>query len=222
MCLKIISKGFIFGKSAYLQDNWNSLDFVIVLISVISLAFANGSIRALRALRALRVLRPLRLISRLRGLRVVFGTIVRSGVALFYTLLVVGAIWFVFAILGFNRLHPTSTLTASLTPNCCDYTVVGVNIFSGKFWSCSNGMDINYKYTSKENCNGTYMDAFGASRPMVWQNEHFNYDNIFVGMYTIFTVITLTALHAPPTPHPHHTHTDVTHFLRFAFDDSNP
>lgn len=29
--LKIISKGFVIGKTTYLRDNWNKLDFVVVV-----------------------------------------------------------------------------------------------------------------------------------------------------------------------------------------------
>jgi hypothetical protein len=30
--LQIIANGFIFGKSAYLKNGWNLLDFIVVLV----------------------------------------------------------------------------------------------------------------------------------------------------------------------------------------------
>ena len=34
--IKIIVMGFIFGKKAYLKDNWNILDFLIVFFTVLN------------------------------------------------------------------------------------------------------------------------------------------------------------------------------------------
>ena len=63
---KIIVTGFISnGKHSYMRDGWNILDFIVVLVSLVSLGLGDAdNLRNLKTLRTLRVLRPLRLISR--------------------------------------------------------------------------------------------------------------------------------------------------------------
>ena len=55
MLLKIVTFGFVFTPKAYLKDPWNILDFVIVIISILSLLSevvpAFGRLKALRILR---------------------------------------------------------------------------------------------------------------------------------------------------------------------------
>ena len=57
MALKVLAYGFYFSKNSYIKDNWNKLDFVIVLTSLISY-FAN--LDSLSYLKVFRVLRPLK------------------------------------------------------------------------------------------------------------------------------------------------------------------
>lgn len=77
--LKCIAMGFLFNRGAYLTDGWNLLDFVIVIVSIMSLA-ADGqsTLTSLRSLRTLRALRPLRIISRNPGLRLVVNALFRA------------------------------------------------------------------------------------------------------------------------------------------------
>ena len=71
-CLfKIISYGFLFNKeNSYIRNGWNIIDFLVVLISIISLLITNVKFSGVKILRLLRVLRPLRVISRNKGLRI--------------------------------------------------------------------------------------------------------------------------------------------------------
>ena len=40
MVLKVICSGFLFcGEHSYIRNYWNLLDFIIILISVVNLAF---------------------------------------------------------------------------------------------------------------------------------------------------------------------------------------
>lgn len=66
--MKIFTFGFILnGKTSYLRNPWNMLDFFIIILSVISLSPLPSE---LKIFKALRVARPLRLISRNKGLKV--------------------------------------------------------------------------------------------------------------------------------------------------------
>ena len=67
---KVIVLGFCIGEKTYLKDNWNVLDFVIVLFSVLTWileSFDSIDISFMRGFRALRALRPLRVVSKNEG-----------------------------------------------------------------------------------------------------------------------------------------------------------
>jgi hypothetical protein len=55
------------GRAAYFKSGWNVFDFVIVLTSILGIAFAWFAWAA--GIRLLRVLRPLRLLVKIREIR---------------------------------------------------------------------------------------------------------------------------------------------------------
>ncbi len=60
--LKILTFGFTLnGKTSYLRNPWNMLDFSVVILSIISLTPLPSS---LKIFKVLRVVRPLRIIGR--------------------------------------------------------------------------------------------------------------------------------------------------------------
>ena len=69
--LKIIAYGLIFNRNvAYLKNGWNVIDFLVVIISIVSLCIAGDRLKIIKIFRLFRVLRPLRVISRNKGLRI--------------------------------------------------------------------------------------------------------------------------------------------------------
>lgn len=78
MFTKIISRGFVMAPASYLQDSWDRIDFLIVLISVIGLFEFAEEWKALRVLRTFRVLRPLRALRRFPQLAAITATLVSS------------------------------------------------------------------------------------------------------------------------------------------------
>ena len=58
--VKIISRGFVIGKNAYLKDSWCKLDFFIVITAIIDMSLNID----LSILKLFRTLRPLRIVSR--------------------------------------------------------------------------------------------------------------------------------------------------------------
>ena len=68
MLMKIIALGFYRGPHAYIHDVWNTMDFVIVIVSWITMFFGDSNISAIRAVRALRTLRTLSAFPRLAKL----------------------------------------------------------------------------------------------------------------------------------------------------------
>ena len=62
--VKVIATGFMCnGKQSYMQNSWNVMDFIIVVISLISLVPMDINLSVLKVVRMARLLRPLRVIS---------------------------------------------------------------------------------------------------------------------------------------------------------------
>jgi Ion transport protein len=56
--MKIVAYGLLFnGKSSYLSQSWDQLDFVIIIFSSLSLTPLSDSLKTIKILRILRLLR---------------------------------------------------------------------------------------------------------------------------------------------------------------------
>ncbi|KAJ1469859.1 Ion transport protein-domain-containing protein [Baffinella frigidus] len=75
MVVKIVARGFVLHKHAYLRDSWNTLDAVVVLASILgSLKLSSNS----GIFDIVRVFRPLRMMTRIPGMQPLMSTIARS------------------------------------------------------------------------------------------------------------------------------------------------
>nr|AIW80051.1 voltage-gated sodium channel Nav1.9 variant a [Mus musculus] len=119
--LEMILKWVAFGFRKYFTSAWCWLDFLIVVVSGLSLT----NLPNLKSFRNLRALRPLRALSQFEGMKVVVNALMSAIPAILNVLLVCLIFWLIFCILG-------------------------VNFFSGKFGRCINGTDIN-KYFNASN-----------------------------------------------------------------------
>jgi hypothetical protein len=81
--IKIIAIGFFYEQGTYLRDNWNILDFIIVVISIIEISVANVDLSVIKIFRLLRTLRPLRFISHNESMRLVVMSLMQSLVSIF-------------------------------------------------------------------------------------------------------------------------------------------
>eukprot|EP00096_Caligus_rogercresseyi_P004791 TRINITY_DN1928_c0_g2_i1.p1 TRINITY_DN1928_c0_g2~~TRINITY_DN1928_c0_g2_i1.p1 ORF type:complete len:1446 (-),score=320.23 TRINITY_DN1928_c0_g2_i1:115-4299(-) len=165
---KVIAYGAVGHKGAYARYPANILDLVVVSVSIISIAFRDsaGAISVLKILRVLRVLRPLRAVNRAKGLKLVIQAVIVSVSTIQNIVLVTVLLQFLFA-------------------------VIGVQLFKGKFYSCSDSS----KMTEQE-CQGEYVDyrKSDGALPIVlereWSLNDFHYDNVAKGMLTLFVVST--------------------------------
>ena len=80
MMVKIIAWGFAFaGKTSYIREAWNILDFLIVGSALLGIIAGDAiNLSFIKALRILKVLRPLRIIARNKGLKVAIISLGRS------------------------------------------------------------------------------------------------------------------------------------------------
>lgn len=111
--MKIISMGYACTENSYMSDNWNKLDFIIVILSLIDISLSSINIPAIKVIRLLRTLRPLKLIKHNISMKIVVTALLDSLAAIFNVLLVIIVFWLVFAI-------------------------IGVGLFAGKLYCCSN------------------------------------------------------------------------------------
>lgn len=129
--LKVLSLGFVLPLStAYLSDPWNVLDFGVVLVSVIDVAFFKYStsqdqqgLESLKMLRAMRCLRPLRMISRLSGMRMVVNSLLKALPGVVNVVLVMLSLMLIFGILGvqlFSGRFEQCALPSVRTSRVCD------------------------------------------------------------------------------------------------------
>jgi len=163
--LKLISYGFFFHPGAFCRQAFNCLDIVVVSVSLISI-FGGSGIGFLKILRVLRVLRPLRAINRAPGLKQVVQCMIVSVKS-------IGNIMAVTVLLIFM------------------FGVIGVQLFKGKFFMCTD-LSMNNEKT----CQGefiVYTDG-DINKPVieerVWERSPFHYDNILHAMLTLFVVST--------------------------------
>lgn len=164
--LKIYVMGFVKGKFAYLKDNYNILDFVIVVFSILSWVLESLDtgidISYLKALRALRALRPLKLVSKNEGMKLVVNSILASIPNLINVFLISILFFFVFGVLGLSILM--GRVSYCFDPNAPEGTD-DTSILLDKIPCLEQGKD--------------------------WLTPENNYNNIFSSMVTFFEVSTL-------------------------------
>lgn len=158
LSLKVIAMGLFMDGGSYLRESWNQLDFFIVISSIIDMtlqAISDGqSIGFVKILRLLRVLRPLRMISRNPDLKLMVSALMESVGHIMNVLVVIGIIYMIFSILG-------------------------VNLFAGKFFYCSEDP---LKLSTRIECE----EAGGE-----WLSRDHNFDDVVYGFNTLMIVASL-------------------------------
>lgn len=70
---RVVGLGFIWKQHTYLRDNWNKLDFIVVLMGYIALIPKAGNYSAIKAFRVFRILRAITAIPELRVMIAALG-----------------------------------------------------------------------------------------------------------------------------------------------------
>lgn len=189
--IKIACMGLLCeSKHTYLKNPWNVLDFMIVVAGLIDLAMTQqaqgvcsnplgnvsqtscdsfdgawikeSEIKWVRTFRVLRALRPLRVIKRVPELKQVVNSLFKSIPTLANIAMVLVIFWLIFGILG-------------------------VQLFKGQFYSCSDG-----KAMGIFDCAGTMVnEESGEVVEREWTNTMYGFDNIGQSVLTLFEVSTL-------------------------------
>uniref|UniRef100_A0A669QM33 Sodium channel protein n=1 Tax=Phasianus colchicus TaxID=9054 RepID=A0A669QM33_PHACC len=163
--LEMILKWVAYGFTKYFTNAWCWLDFFIVGVSCISLINILGSsLDGVKSLRTLRALRPLRALSRFEGMRVVVNALVGAIPSIMNVLLVCLIFWLIFSIMG-------------------------VNLFAGKFGKCVNLTEENSELDSSIN-DKTDCTAWNQTGKIFWVNVKVNFDNVGSGYLALLQVAT--------------------------------
>ncbi|XP_063043751.1 sodium channel protein type 4 subunit alpha A-like isoform X1 [Engraulis encrasicolus] len=163
---EMVLKWMAYGFNVYFNDIWCCLDFFILNVSVLSFV-ANGLGSPRRSSLPFRAVIPLRLLSRSQRMQVVLRVLKGAIPSLINALLACLTLWLVFSI-------------------------VGVNLFAGKFYHCFNKTSDEY-FTEEDVHNKTecflLMEGLNE-RPteVVWKTTHFNFDNVMNGYVSLFHV----------------------------------
>ncbi|XP_029384777.1 sodium channel protein type 5 subunit alpha-like isoform X4 [Echeneis naucrates] len=164
--LEMMLKWLAYGFKKYFTNYWCWLDFLIVDVSLVSLVantLGYSDFAAIKSLRTLRALRPLRALSRFEGMRVVVNALIGAIPSIMNVLLVCLIFWLIFSIMG-------------------------VNLFAGKFGRCINRTGHIYEASfinNKSEC-----EALNDTALFYWSKVKVNFDNVGAGYLALLQVAT--------------------------------
>ncbi|XP_048575597.1 voltage-dependent T-type calcium channel subunit alpha-1G isoform X2 [Nematostella vectensis] len=218
MVVKMVAMG-VFGSHGYLQDTWNKLDFVIIVMGVIEKSLQGSDY--LTIIRAFRVLRPLRAINKVPSIRILVTLLLDTLPMLGNVLLLSFLVFFVFGIIGVqlwqgklrNRCFASTNDTALLLsfnqsvfykPSFIQPDFVCSGPTNTGMTSCLSDIPHSYLHgrqctlppenltSNSSNCadwNSLYRDCREDGPNPFWGTISF--DNIAIAWMVIFQVITL-------------------------------
>ncbi|XP_030743654.1 sodium channel protein type 9 subunit alpha [Echinops telfairi] len=166
--LEMLLKWVAYGYKTYFTNAWCWLDFLIVDVSLVTLvanALGYSDLGPIKSLRTLRALRPLRALSRFEGMRVVVNALIGAIPSIMNVLLVCLIFWLIFSIMG-------------------------VNLFAGKFYGCINTTDGLPFPISKVQNRSECFALMNVSQNVRWKNLKVNFDNVGLGYLSLLQVAT--------------------------------
>ncbi|XP_027691607.1 sodium channel protein type 10 subunit alpha [Vombatus ursinus] len=166
--LEMLLKWVAYGFKTYFTNAWCWLDFLIVDVSMISLianTLGYSDLGPIKSLRTLRALRPLRALSRFEGMRVVVDALVGAIPSIMNVLLVCLIFWLIFSIMG-------------------------VNLFSGKFGKCINITLGDFSPVNVSIANNKTQCNEQNSSGLFWDTVKVNFNNVGIGYLALLQVAT--------------------------------
>lgn len=170
MLLKQTALGLVSTSHAYFRDNWNLLDCLVVLTGWIDLYSAGSGVN-LSALRALRILRPLRSITRIKGMKLVFTSLLGSTRAIISS---IALLLFFYLITSIAALQ----MFMGVLKNRCMDLDTG---YTGNSWDDS-------RICGGQACASGSVCIKGLDNPNYGKT---NFDNVVMSMLTLFQSVTL-------------------------------
>ncbi|XP_023562398.1 sodium channel protein type 9 subunit alpha isoform X1 [Octodon degus] len=166
--LEMLLKWVAYGYKTYFTNAWCWLDFLIVDVSLVTLVantLGYSDLGPIKSLRTLRALRPLRALSRFEGMRVVVNALIGAIPSIMNVLLVCLIFWLIFSIMG-------------------------VNLFAGKFYECVNTTDGSRFLQAKVQNRSECFALMNGTTDVRWKNLKVNFDNVGLGYLSLLQVAT--------------------------------
>ncbi|KAK2509921.1 hypothetical protein MC885_009977 [Smutsia gigantea] len=166
--LEMLLKWVAYGYKTYFTNAWCWLDFLIVDVSLVTLVantLGYSDLGPIKSLRTLRALRPLRALSRFEGMRVVVNALIGAIPSIMNVLLVCLIFWLIFSIMG-------------------------VNLFAGKFYECVNTTDGSRIPISHVQNSSECFALMNVTQDVRWKNLKVNFDNVGLGYLSLLQVAT--------------------------------
>ncbi|XP_034538500.1 voltage-dependent T-type calcium channel subunit alpha-1H-like isoform X1 [Notolabrus celidotus] len=158
MLLKVLALGLLFGKDSYCRSLWNTMDGLLVILSLVHIFVSLGNagktnmLSILKVLRLLRTFRSLRVIKRAPKLKLAVESLIAAVKPIGNIVLICCMYFFFFGILG-------------------------VQLFKGKFHHCL-GHDIRNITTKSECLAANYR----------WTRKKFNFDSLPQALMSLFAM----------------------------------
>ncbi|XP_055966312.1 sodium channel protein type 7 subunit alpha isoform X2 [Sorex fumeus] len=160
--LEMLLKWMAYGFKAYFKNAWYRLDFLVVVVFCLSLI---GKTREdLKPLASIKFLRALRVLSQFEKMKVVVRALLKTTLPTLNVFLVCLMIWLTFSIMG-------------------------VQLFAGKFYKCI-GPKSGEKYSLSKVMNKSQCESFMHNESMSWKNANLNFDNVGNGFLSLLQVAT--------------------------------
>ncbi|KAM3610159.1 uncharacterized protein V6R79_026259 [Siganus canaliculatus] len=164
--LEMLLKWLAFGLRKYFSSGWHWLDFLLLDVSLVSLAMKHFGFSGVSGIQ---FLVPLRILSRFQGPRLVVQLLLRSIPSIFAVLLVFLTVWLFFSI-------------------------VGMQMFAGKFYYCFNEtseeiFDVQ-EVPNKTDCLSLIWMNFTEVR---WKGTSLNYNSVGNGYLSLLLLAMATS-----------------------------
>jgi hypothetical protein len=214
--MKIIALGCICGKKAYFRSSWNTLDFIIVISSLIELGMdqINSPGINMRAIRTLRILRPLKAMKTIPSLRKQIKALIHSIIGLVNVVIFLVFVFLIFGIMGLqwfsgysyyacreglmppnalnhNSVWPKYLVNGTSSGICTTYEQqVWPEWFVGEYQKCPENFENNVICGSSADF-GLNLTLDGLLSNSDIQYGYGSFDNFFQSMIAVFQIITL-------------------------------
>uniref|UniRef100_A0A4W3JZU7 Sodium channel protein n=1 Tax=Callorhinchus milii TaxID=7868 RepID=A0A4W3JZU7_CALMI len=202
--IKVLARGFALHTFSYLRNAWNWLDFTVILLAYLTLAFPQ-----IPGLSALRAFRALKMIAILPGLKTIIGAIFKSARLLMEVLLLMLFVLLIIALFGLQIFKGV------LKHKCIKNLANGINITDEEWYTyiqnqskCILYCNFNFPVWVNNPCEKFIISEMKLYNTFVYRrcptnftclpgighnpnNGYTNFDNIGWALITAFQLITL-------------------------------
>ncbi|XP_053115866.1 sodium channel protein type 5 subunit alpha-like isoform X2 [Hemicordylus capensis] len=207
--LEMLLKWVAYGFKKYFTNAWCWLDFLIVDISVIcqiATLLGYDHVGAMKSLRTLRALRPLRALSRFESIRVslvslIASTLGYSEMGPIKSLRTLRALRPLRALSRFEGMRVVVNALVGAIPSIMNvllvclifwliFSIMGVNLFAGKFGKCINKTEGDDPLDSTIVNNMSDCQNLNETGELYWTKVKVNFDNVGAGYLALLQVAT--------------------------------